>query len=330
MRYLKKRLLVTGGAGFMGSAFIRLLLKDSLCERVVNLDLLTYAGNPANLEAYADDASYLLVQGDIRDEKLVEKICREEEIDTIVHFAAETHVDRSIAGPHAFLETNVCGTFALLQVVRKIPHLHFHQISTDEVFGSLGETGIFTEESPYLPNSPYAASKAAADHFVLSFAHTYGLSVTLSHSSNNYGPHQYPEKFVPRMINACLTMQPLPLYGTGENVRDWLFVEDHAEAVWKILNDGKIGEMYNIGGSCEKKNFDMLHLIIDEVARQCEENPETLRQLITFVEDRPGHDFRYGLDCSKIRRELGWSPRHTLAEGLKKTVSYYLICPSSV
>lgn len=324
-----KRLLVTGGAGFMGSAFIRYGLLHHLCEKMVNLDLLTYAGDASNIEAHATDPRYLFVQGDIRDEKLVEKICKEERIDTIVHFAAESHVDRSISGPQAFVETNVCGTVALLQVVRSMPAIHFHQISTDEVFGSLGVTGHFHEESRYSPNSPYAASKAAADHFVQSFAHTYGLSTTLSHSSNNYGPRQHPEKFIPRMIGACLHKQPLPVYGKGENVRDWLYVDDHAEAVWIILKSKKRDEVYNVGGSCEKRNLELLHLLIDEVALQCHEDPDTLRRLITFVEDRPGHDFRYGLDCSKIQKELGWAPRHHLHEGLKKTIQFYL-CPSSV
>ena len=318
-----KRLLVTGGAGFMGSFFIRKALASGYAK-VVNLDLLTYAGNLKNLEEVQHDPHYLFVQGDVRDEKLVETLCLEEEINAIVHFAAESHVDRSIARPQAFLETNVGGTFALLEVVRRMPKIHFHQISTDEVFGSLPEKGAFHEKSPYAPNSPYAASKAAADHFVRSFAHTYGLSFTLSHSSNNYGPHQYPEKFIPRMIRACLQKEPLPVYGDGKNVRDWLYVEDHAEAVLRILEQGKAGETYAVGGSSEKKNLDLLHLIIDEVAAQTQENPAPLRELITFVEDRPGHDFRYALDCSKIRKEIGWTPHHTLKEGLKKTVNFYI------
>lgn len=324
MQLGKKRILVTGGAGFMGSAFVRYGLSHSLCERLVNLDLLTYAGDPRNVEAWAQDSRYLLLKGDIRDQELVERICREERIDTIVNFAAETHVDRSIARPQDFLETNVYGAFALLEVVRRMPQIRFHQISTDEVFGSLDETGFFREESSYSPNSPYAASKASADHFVRSYAHTYGLFVTLSHSSNNYGPHQHPEKFIPRMISACLQKQTLPVYGTGRNIRDWLYVEDHAEAIWTILESRKRGEVYNVGGSCERKNLELLDLIIAEVATQSGEHPEVFRKLITFVEDRPGHDFRYALDCAKISRELGWTPRHTLHEGLRKTVSFYL------
>jgi dTDP-glucose 4,6-dehydratase len=319
-----KRILVTGGAGFMGSAFIRFLLRESACARLVNFDLLTYAGDLKNLSEVGQDPRYRFVQGNILDETLVAQICREESIEAIVHFAAESHVDRSITGPKAFLETNVQGTFALLQVVRKLPHLHFHQISTDEVFGSLSDEGLFHEESPYLPNSPYSASKAAADHFVRSFAHTFHLSTTISHSSNNYGPYQYPEKFIPCMILGCIEKKPLPVYGNGLNVRDWLFVEDHAEAVWKILENGKRGEVYNIGGSSEKKNLDLLHLIISEVAEQTGEEVEALRSLITFVKDRPGHDFRYALDISKIQKELGWKPRYSLEAGLKKTVEWYL------
>ncbi|MBI2742744.1 MAG: dTDP-glucose 4,6-dehydratase [Chlamydiales bacterium] len=319
-----KRVLITGGAGFMGSAFIRQGLKSSALDFLINLDLLSYAGNLKNLEEIEGDARYRFVRGDIADEKLVESLCIQHQIDTIVHFAAETHVDRSIAGPAAFLETNVAGTFHLLEVVRRLPHIHFHQISTDEVFGSLDETGVFTESSRYEPNSPYSASKAAADHFVRSYAHTFGLSVTISHSTNNYGPHQYPEKFIPRMITHCINQQSLPVYGSGRNVRDWLYVDDHAEAVWEILKKGQKGEAYNIGSSCERSNLELLGELLDEVAKQTGEDPSCLRQLITFVPDRLGHDFRYALNTEKIRREIGWKPRHTLKEGLAKTVSWYL------
>lgn len=322
-----RRVLVTGGAGFMGSAFIRFGLKHlSYLERVINLDLLTYAADKNNLKEVEESARYLFVQGDIRDESLVEKLCKEEKIDTLVHFAAETHVDRSIRGPRVFAETNVMGTLALLEVVKKLPHIHFHQISTDEVFGALGSDGEFLESSPYEPNSPYAASKAAADHFVRAYAKTYGLSTTLSHSSNNYGPHQFPEKFIPVLLTKCLQNEPLPVYGDGQNVREWLFVEDHAEAVWKILENGKRGEVYNLGSGSECKNIDLLHILIDELAKQKSEDPQNFLRLITFVPDRLGHDFRYALDCTKIHREIGWSCRHTLAEGLKKTVAWYLTC----
>lgn len=244
-----KQLLVTGGAGFMGSGFIRRLLQDGNGpERIVNFDLLTYAASLENLDGFHDHPRYRFIQGDIRNQPLIEKILEENEIDAIAHFAAETHVDRSIASARPFLEANVMGTLSLLEAVRKFPHIHFHHISTDEVYGSLGESGSFTEFSPYRPNSPYSASKAAADHLVRAFAHTYGLSTTISHSSNNYGPGQYPEKFIPVMILNCLSGKPLPVYGRGANVRDWLYVDDHADAVWAILQRGRKGEVYDVGG----------------------------------------------------------------------------------
>ncbi len=307
----------------MGSCFIRHLLAKTSCA-VINFDLLTYAANLKNLTGCEASSRYQFVQGDIRDEELVRRLCDEEKIDAIVHFAAETHVDRSITDPRSFLTTNVEGTFSLLQVLKSQPKMHFHHISTDEVFGSLGLTGLFTEDTPYHPNSPYSASKAASDHFVLSFAHTFDLSVTLSHSSNNYGPCQNPEKFIPRMITTCLKGEPLPVYGKGENVRDWLFVEDHAEAVCAILEKGKRTETYNIGGKSEKKNLDLLHLLLEEIAMQSGEDLQSLQKRIAFVPDRPGHDFRYALDISKIQKEVGWTPRHSLKEGLKKTVAWYL------
>lgn len=321
----KKRFLVTGGAGFIGSAFIRYgLQKVGFCERVVNFDLLTYSGNLENLSPVDQDPRYRFVQGDVCDEALIASLCREEKIDTIVHFAAESHVDRSIEGPRAFFETNVRGTFALLEQVRQMPDLHFHHVSTDEVFGSLGEEGIFNESSRYAPNSPYAASKAASDHFVRAYAHTYGLKTTLSHCTNNYGPGQFPEKFLPRMIACCLEKQLLPVYGNGMNMRDWLYVEDHAEALWLILEKAAVGAVYGISGRMEKRNIDLLHLLIQELALQLNEDSEQFYRRITFVQDRPGHDFRYAIDPEKIQRELGWSPRHTLEEGLKKTIASYL------
>lgn len=308
----------------MGSAFIRYGLQHAHCERIINLDLLTYAGSGKNVEEVEKDPRYHFVYGDICNESLVEALCKQEQIDAIVHFAAESHVDRSIASPKAFLKTNVFGTYALLEVVRKLPEIHFHQISTDEVFGELPAQGVFTEESPYRPNSPYSASKASADHFVRSFAHTYGLSVTTSHSTNNYGPRQFPEKFIPRMITSALDRKPLPVYGNGSNVRDWLFVDDHAQAVWMILERGRKGEVYNIGGRCEKNNLELLHLLLTEVARQSGEDPALLRKLVAFVADRPGHDFRYALDTRKIQQEINWTPQHTLEEGLRKTVEWHL------
>lgn len=316
-----KRILVTGGAGFIGSAFIRYgLAHFPELETVVNFDLLTYAGDEKKLASVAHDPRYIFVRGDIRFEAIVQTLCEQHQIEAIVHFAAESHVDRSIAGPKAFLETNVMGTFALLEVVRRLPHIHFHHVSTDEVYGSL-DAGFFHEQAPYRPNSPYAASKAASDHLVRAWAHTYNLSTTLSHCSNNYGPYQHLEKLIPQTITKCQQRQPIPIYGTGENVRDWLYVYDHAEAVWMILNQGKIGEVYDIGGACEQRNLDVVKEIISLVGRK---NDTPLDHLITFVPDRPGHDFRYAIDFSKIRSQLGWTPRHTLAEGLEKTVEWYI------
>ncbi len=317
------RILVTGGAGFMGSAFVRYLLQNGEeIEKVVTYDLLTYAGNLDNLKEVSEDPRHHFVRGDICNGAFVEELLRTHKIDTIVHFAAESHVDRSIENPKLFYKTNVEGTLSLLEVVRRFPEVHFHHISTDEVYGSL-EEGQFTESSPYRPNSPYAASKAAADHFVRSYAKTYGLSVTLSHSSNNFGPCQYKEKFIPRMISHCFAKEVLPVFGKGINIRDWLYVEDHAEAIWLILQKGKRGENYNIGGGSEVRNIDLLHLLIEKVAKKQGENPNTYSELITFVEDRPGHDFRYALCSKKLKSELGWKPRHPFEEGVDKTVEWY-------
>lgn len=325
MRY--KSFLVTGGAGFIGSSFIRCGLQNGLAEKIVNLDVLTYAADLRNLSVVEGDPRYVFCRGDICDEALVEKLCLEHGIDAIVHFAAESHVDRSILGPRAFYETNVGGTLSLLEVVRKHPHIHFHHISTDEVYGSLKEEGAFTENSPYQPNSPYAASKAASDHFVRAYSHTYGISATISHCTNNYGPCQNVEKFIPRMIYGCYNRQPLPVYGRGENIRDWIYVDDHSEAVWSILAKGEKGHVYDIGGQCEKKNIDLLHAIIDEFAGLKEEDPQGLRALIAYVDDRPGHDFRYAIDCSKAQSELGWTPRSDIASGIRKTIAWYLENP---
>lgn len=327
MPYRFKRFLVTGGAGFIGSAFIRYGLKRiSFCEKIVNLDALTYAADLKNLQSVESDPRYVFVKGDIRDEALVEKLCTEHAIDAIVHFAAESHVDRSILGPRAFFETNVLGTLALLEVVRRQHHIHFHHISTDEVYGSL-ENGHFTEDSSYCPNSPYAASKAASDHVVRAYTHTYGISTTISHCTNNYGPGQNVEKFIPQMIARCLHKTALPLYGAGINVRDWIFVDDHSEAVWQILEKGKSGQVYDIGGRCEKRNIDLLHLLIQEFSALKKENPESYLTLITRVADRPGHDLRYAINCEKIERELGWRSLHDLSSGIRKTISWYLEHP---
>jgi dTDP-glucose 4,6-dehydratase len=321
-----KNILVTGGAGFIGSAFIRYLLKEDnkFCGTCVNLDLLTYAGHPENLKSVEADPRYIFEKGDIGNEALVEHLCQEHEIDTIIHFAAESHVDRSIEGPQVFLQTNIIGTFHLLEVVRKAPHIHFHHVSTDEVYGSLGATGLFTENSPYQPNSPYSASKASSDHFVRAYAHTYNLSTCISNCSNNYGPCQFPEKLIPVIILNALNKKQLPIYGLGLNIRDWLYVEDHAHALWLLLNRGKSGETYNIGGEAEARNIDLVHEIIKIMAHHHALNLEELLQLITFVKDRPGHDLRYAIDCTKLKNELGWLPKHSLREGLTKTILWYV------
>jgi len=319
-----RRILVTGGAGFIGSAFIRFGLKeiDGL-EKIVNLDLLTYAGNLRNLQNIEKDARYRFIRGNILNGALIEEICRKHDIETIVHFAAESHVDRSIKNPKSFYETNVLGTINLLELVRRLPEIHFHHVSTDEVYGSIAR-GQVSEGAPYSPNSPYAASKAASDHFVRAYTKTYRLSTTVSHCTNNYGPYQYPEKFIPRMIYGCLMRRELPIYGKGMNCRDWLYVEDHVEAIWMILQHLEPGKIYNIGAGCEKKNLDLLHLLIEKIAEVQNERPEIYRPLIRFVEDRPGHDERYALDCAKIQKELGWRPRTSFDQGLEKTIHWYL------
>jgi dTDP-glucose 4,6-dehydratase len=317
-------LLVTGGAGFVGSAFIRTMLRLSeFTGRIVNVDKLTYASDLKNLKGFYEHPRHRFIQADINQTEFIENLCMEAEVDIIVHFAAETHVDRSIVSAIPFIEANVKGTLSLLEVVRKNPHIHFHHISTDEVYGSLGESGWFTERSSYRPNSPYSATKAASDHLVRAFAHTYNLSTTISHCSNNYGPCQHPEKFIPLMVLNCMAQKPLPIYGHGANIRDWLYVEDHAEAIWAILKKGKKGETYNIGGNTELSNLQLLDCIIELLASQFSVDPESYRQLIRFVEDRPGHDFRYAIDASKIKTTLGWTPRWTLQKGLQKTIRWY-------
>jgi len=315
-----RSLLVTGGAGFIGSAFIRYMLRlPQFHGRIVNLDALTYAANLQSLKPWESDPRYTFIHGNILDQQLVEKILAAG-ISAIVHFAAETHVDRSIASAAPFIETNVKGTLSLLEALRKFPHVHFHHISTDEVYGSLNREGAFSETSPYRPNSPYSASKAASDHLVRAFAHTYDLSTTISHCSNNYGPYQFPEKFIPLMIERCLAKQPLPVYGNGTNIRDWLYVDDHAEAIWTILQFGRRGETYDIGGRCELSNLELLHALIDTLANKTNEDPETYRKLIRFVQDRPGHDFRYAIDCAKLETQLGWRSKTSLQEGLTQTI----------
>ena len=316
----KAKILVTGGMGFMGSAFIRHLIKDpNFTGRIINLDIMSYAADEKNLEGIEEGEHYRFIQGDIQDEYLLFTLFREEQFDTIVHFAAESHVDRSIEGPKDFLMTNVIGTSCLLELVRRHPKIHFHHISTDEVYGALGHEGVFTEQSPYRPNSPYSASKAASDHLVRSYIMTYGISATISHSSNNFGPGQHEEKLIPQMIKRLLHGEPLTLYGNGENVRDWIFVDDHAKAVSAVIEKGHPGEVYNIGGENEWMNRDLIHLLVELFG---EIGGVKTDARIIYVKDRPGHDFRYAIDPTKIF-SLGWRPEKTFRKGLKETILWW-------
>lgn len=329
-----RTLLVTGGCGFIGSNFVRLALDACPQDRIVNLDVLTYAGNLANLTDLADRPNYRFVRGDIGDAPLLEALFAEERIDTVVHFAAESHVDRSIEGPAAFIQTNIIGTFTLLEAARKAwlsasPLTHsprFLHISTDEVYGSLGDTGLFTETTPYDPRSPYSASKASSDHLVSAYFHTYGLPILITNCSNNYGPFQFPEKLIPLVINNALQDRDLPVYGDGRNVRDWLYVEDHCRAILTVLERGLVGETYNIGGNSEQQNIEVVQAICDildeKVGRLS--GGDSRRSLIRFIKDRAGHDRRYAIDASKIRTALGWEPSVTFEEGIRKTIDWYL------
>ena len=321
-----KNILVTGGAGFMGSAFIRYLLNGvNIDGNVINLDALTYAANLNNLKEVENDQRYFFIQGNICDKQIVERILKKYNIDIIVNFAAETHVDRSIVDPRAFLETNIIGTYNLLEVAKSYKNIHFHHISTDEVYGSLGDKGYFFESSTYFPNSPYSASKASSDHFVRAYSKTYGISSTISHSSNNYGPCQNREKFIPLMILNCIEQKELPVYGKGINIRDWIYVDDHASAVFQIINFGKKGEVYDIGGGCERRNIDLLYEIIDILSSEIQVEKQQLISLIKFVSDRLGHDYRYAIDFSKMKNELNWSPKYTINKGLAQTIKWYLL-----
>ncbi len=325
-----KRLLVTGGAGFIGSNFIRHILTRPDIEQVVNLDLLTYAGNLRNLEGVSEDPRYTFIRGDIQDLALMEEVFTRYAPDTVVHFAAESHVDRSITEPEVFLTTNAVGTLTLLETAKRAwsrspgdkhcreyrPGVRFLQVSTDEVYGALGPEGLFREDTPLAPNSPYAASKASGDLLVRAFAQTYGLPVNITRCSNNYGPCQFPEKLIPLMIHNARTGRPLPVYGDGLQVRDWLHVNDHCRAIEAVLDQGRPGEIYNVGGSNERTNLEIIRLILKEL-----EAPE---DLIVHIQDRPGHDRRYAIDSGKIQRELGWRPRYTFEEGLRETVRWYL------
>jgi len=329
-------LLVTGGAGFIGSNLIRYLLdkKSGFSGRIVNLDALTYAGNPESLvdiQTTLGGTRYFFEKADICDRAVVEALFAAYEIDAVCHLAAESHVDRSIHGPEAFIRTNVMGTFTLLDVARQHwkdrTDVLFHHVSTDEVFGSLGSTGYFTETTPYDPRSPYSASKASSDHLVMAYHHTYHMPVTLTNCSNNYGPYQFPEKLVPVMILNMLEAKPLPVYGDGKNIRDWLYVEDHNSAVWTVMQRGQLGHTYNIGGENEWENIKLLERLMDLVAQETGKPVAEYRKLITYVKDRPGHDRRYAIDCSKLKKELGWQQLHNFDEGLLKTVRWYLANP---
>lgn len=340
-------LLVTGGAGFIGANFVHYWTAQYPKDRIVVLDALTYAGNRASLQPVSGHEQYRFVKGDIVDQDAVEALLREEQIDTIVHFAAESHVDRSISGPAAFIDTNIVGTHNLLQAARSVwldsdnaPANHrFHHVSTDEVYGSLGPTDPgFSESTPYAPNSPYSASKAASDHLVRSYHHTYGLQVSTSNCSNNYGPYQFPEKLIPLMIVNALDGKPLPVYGDGSNIRDWLYVEDHVRGIDLVIKQGVVGETYNIGGNEEHANLDIVNTLCsciddvfvgnDELAKRFPNAPavagKATSSLITMVKDRPGHDWRYAIDASRIETELGYAPVHDFASGLHKTVTWML------
>jgi dTDP-glucose 4,6-dehydratase len=311
-----KNILVTGGAGFIGSNFIRYLLQQHPTYRAVNFDLLTYAGNLENLAGVDVSPRYFFVRADICDKESVDKVFREHAIDAVVHFAAESHVDRSILGPSVFVQTNVLGTSILLDAARQSGVERFVHVSTDEVYGSLGAAGKFIETTPLHPNSPYSASKASSDLLALAYFHTFHTPVIVTRCSNNYGPYQFPEKLIPLMIANALNDKPLPVYGDGLNVRDWLYVEDHCSALDTVLHKGKEGEIYNIGGNNEKKNIEIVKLILQEL-----EKPESL---ITFVQDRLGHDRRYAIDASKVKNELGWEPTHTFEIGIRETIHWYL------
>lgn len=333
-----KNILVTGGAGFIGSNFVRLLLQEEPAARVINLDKLTYAGSRANLSDLPHAERHTLVEGDICDAALVSDVLQRYAIDTIVHFAAESHVDRSISGPGEFVHTNIIGTYTLLEAARSAwpagaeSGFRFHHVSTDEVFGSLGPADpAFSETTPYAPNSPYSASKASSDHLVRAYYHTYHLPVTLSNCSNNYGPRQFPEKLIPLIILNALAGKALPVYGDGQQIRDWLYVEDHCAAILQILRSGQPGQTYNIGGNNQPTNLSLIETIcalLDELAPASAYRPHF--SLVKYVSDRPGHDRRYAMNIEKIRRELGWQPRRSLQDGMRETVAWYLDHPQWV
>ena len=331
---MKTVYFVTGGCGFIGANFIQYLLNKTKPKSVINLDKLTYAGNQKNLADFEQDPRYIFVHGDICDAELVSKLFTEYQPNYIVNFAAESHVDRSIDGPAEFIQTNIVGTSVLLQEALKYystlkgkesERFRFHHVSTDEVFGSLSESGFFTEETPYDPSSPYSASKASSDHLIRAWHRTFYLPVLISNCSNNYGPYQFPEKLIPLMILNCLEEKPLPVYGTGENIRDWLYVEDHCDAIYTILQKGTIGETYNVGGNNEIKNIQIVEVICDILNDiHPAGSGKSYHELINFVKDRPGHDFRYAIDASKLKKEIGWEPKESFNTGIQKTIEWYL------
>ena len=326
---MKRNILVTGGAGFIGSHLVRLLLNKYPTYHIINMDVLTYAGNLENLKDIEVKENYTFVKCDICDFKKVKQIFEDYKIDSVIHLAAESHVDRSIEDPFSFAQTNVMGTLSLLQAAKSYWNENFnnklfYHVSTDEVYGSLDEEGFFTETTKYDPHSPYSASKASSDHFVRAFYDTYGMPVVISNCSNNYGSHQFPEKLIPLFINNIVNNKPLPVYGKGENVRDWLFVNDHAVAIDVILHKGKLGETYNIGGFNEWKNIDLTKVMIKIVDRMLGRKEGSSEKLITYVNDRAGHDLRYAIDSSKLKNELGWEPSLQFEEGIEKTIKWYL------
>ncbi len=329
MNTFSKKIMITGGAGFIGSHLVRLFVNNYPAYLVVNLDALTYAGNLENLRDVEGRVNYVFEKGDILDEARIGELFGKYQFDAVIHLAAESHVDRSIKDPLAFVRTNVLGTVTLLNACRQywgkdMKGKLFYHVSTDEVYGSLGETGFFTEETAYDPRSPYSASKASSDHFVMAYHHTYGLPVVMSNCSNNYGSHHFPEKLIPLMINNIKNNKSLPVYGKGENVRDWLFVEDHARAIDTIFHKGNIGDKYNVGGFNEWKNIDLVHLLCRIMDKKLGRPEGSSAKLITYVTDRPGHDLRYAIDATKLNRELGWKPSLQFEEGLEKTVDWYL------
>lgn len=323
-------LLITGGAGFIGSNLIQHVIDRPEIAKLINLDCLTYAGHLANLEPVAKHPRYAFEKVDLRDKAEVLRVVQQHAITHVMHLAAESHVDRSISGPGDFIQTNIVGTFNLLEACRAqwlaapAVESRFHHVSTDEVYGSLGATGYFTETTSYAPNSPYSASKASSDMLVRAYHHTYGMRTVITNCSNNYGPYQFPEKLIPVVIQNVLSRKPIPIYGDGMNVRDWLYVGDHAEALWRVLTAGKDGETYNVGGHNEWANIHIVEIICDLIDEMAPHLGGASRKLMTFVKDRPGHDRRYAIDASKIERELGWKPAHTFEKGIRETVRWYL------